>query len=260
MKYRWLMLLALLPLAACAGVVRPPPDAASRAEPGAAAGLVDHIRRINAGLVPYKGIGRIDFFSPNDSWSVRAAWLAAPDGRLRVEALGLTGQPFARMICLPDHCVFIFRQGDCLQKHSSGRTSLEPLAGIDVDAGALVRILGGGIPLADHDSAEAYVTNSGQRLLVLKKRFRGTVETIRFATRPLRVREIAVHGWRETAYRARILSVRRVDARPMPAEVSVADGQGRAMRIAVQRCWVDIEPPPAAFSAELPGGGGCGDD
>ncbi|MFP3980056.1 MAG: hypothetical protein ACLFUY_01575 [Desulfobacterales bacterium] len=253
----WPFLLCLVLLAACAG--RQLPGVTSQLSAPDSARMLRTVKAKNAELAPYKGIGRIGIQNSGNSWGVGAAWVAAPDGRLRVAALSLTGQAFARMICDPRKCYFIFRSADegCLRRETPGDRSLEPLVGINLAAGDLVRLLGGGAPLVDYDSAEAYDMDSGEKLVVLKKRFFGTVETIRFSPDMAHVREVTVYGWRGADYRAKITHRQQVNGQSMPFALQISDESGSRMRVSVERCWINIKPSAEAFSTDLPEGARC---
>ncbi|MBA2881748.1 outer membrane biogenesis lipoprotein LolB [Desulfosalsimonas propionicica] len=253
MKGRLIVLFLILLTAACASVEKPPPSAVSRMDAGKAESLLACIRKANEAMTPYKAIGRIGVDDDSGSWSVRAAWLGAPGGRFRVEAMGLAGQPFGKIICGPELCSFHFPEGGELRRRDTGRRSLGRLAGVDIDVDDLALLLGGGVPIADHDSVAAYRTLCGDPMLVLKKRFSGTVQHIRFSTDPIRVREVEMFTWQGTAYRAEILAVRSADERNMPSELQISDAEGHRLSVSVERCWADAAVPARAFSPELPG-------
>lgn len=253
MKARLIALFLILLTAACASVEKPPPSAVSRMEAGKAESLLARIQEANKTMSPYKAIGRIGVDDDSGSWSVRAAWLGAPGGRFRVEAMGLSGQPFVKVICGPDLCSFHFPEGGEVRRRDTGRRSLGRLAGVDIDVDDLALLLGGGVPIADHDSVAAYQTLGGGSMLVLKKRFSGTVQRIRFSTDPVSVREVEMFAWQGTAYRAEISEVRSVDGRNMPFELQISDPEGNRLSVSVERCWADAAVPARAFSPELPG-------
>ncbi|MFW6283971.1 MAG: hypothetical protein ACOC1H_01105 [Desulfosalsimonas sp.] len=253
MKARLIALFLILLTAACASVEKPPPSAVSQMEAEKAQSLLGRIQEANEEMTPYKAIGRIGVDDDSGSWSVRAAWLAAPGGRFRVEAMGFAGQPFVKIICGPDLCSFHFQEDGEVRRRDTGRRSLGMLAGVDIDVDDLALLLGGGVPIADHDMAAAYQTLRGDAMLVLKKRFSGTVQRIRFSTDPIRVREVEMFTWQGSAYLAEILAVRSEDGRNMPSQLQISDAEGHRLLVNVERSWADAAVPARAFSPELPG-------
>lgn len=259
MRFRWCCLVALLiAVTACAGTRGRPSGAISELSSEDASRLINIAEKKTDKFTPYKGIGEIRIYGKQGFMESRAAWMGAPDGRLRVEALGVTGRPFARMICTRDKCFFLFQEGDCLRRETAGNTDLSPLSGIAIKARDMVLLLGGGVGLADYDSAEAYLTDSGGKVLVLKKRFLGTVQTVRFSRDLGHVRETAVFGLRGRVYRAKITRREQIGSRMMPFELDISDDNGNRINVSVERCWIDINPGQKAFSPELPEGAGCG--
>ncbi|MFP4454159.1 MAG: hypothetical protein ACLFPI_12435 [Desulfobacterales bacterium] len=259
MRIRWCFLAALLfLLTACATAPGRPPGAVSELGRDDASRLVRIVEEKNDKIKPYKAIGQISIDGKQGSLDGRAAWIAVPDGRFRVEALAVTGQPFARMICTKDECFFIYRDGDCLRTQSAGDNSLDLLSGIKLNARDMALLLGGGAALTDHSSAGAYATDSGQKVLVFKKRLIGTVQTIRFSEDLEHILEVRVFGWRGLLYRAEIKRLERVGSRMMPFELDISDKSGNRISVSVDRCWTDIEPEKRAFFPDLPEGAGCG--
>ncbi len=254
---RGIAVLLFLALAACAGSPDRPPGAVSELKEADASRLKQIAEEKNDSITPYKGIGEILIDGPNGFMEGRAAWIAAPDGRFRVEALAVTGQPFARMICSRSECFFIFTEQDCLRRETAGHTGLAPLSGIGLKAREMVLLMGGGVSLRDHDSAEAYAAKSGGQVLVLKKSFLGTVQTVRFSEDLENIVATEVFGWRGPVYRAEISRRERAGPDMMPFGLDITDESGNRITVSVQRCWTDIEPGPDAFSAQLPEGAGC---
>ncbi|MBS0014308.1 MAG: hypothetical protein KFF46_10085 [Desulfobacterales bacterium] len=252
MKGRLLALFLILLISACASVEKPPPSAVSRMEGAEAESLLARLEKTNAAMTPYKAIGRIRVADDSGSWNVRAAWMGAPGGRFRVEAMGLAGTPFAKVICGPDLCSFHFTEDGEIRRRDTGRRSLDLLAGVDIDVADLALLLGGGVPVSDHDTAAAYQTLSGEPMLVLKKRFSGTVQRIWFSTKPVRVREMEMLNWQGVAYRVVIHAVSSKKGRNMPLELEVSDEKGHRLQLSVERLWADAAVPARAFSPELP--------
>ncbi|MFP4158257.1 MAG: hypothetical protein ACLFQ9_00770 [Desulfobacterales bacterium] len=253
----WIFVLLFLAFSACAGSPDRPPGAVSELEEADASRLKQIAEEKNESITPYKGIGEIFIDGPNGVVEGRAAWIAAADGRFRVEALNVTGQPLARMICSRTECFFIFTEEDCLRRETAGHTGLGPLSGIGLKAREMVLLMGGGVGLRDHDSKEAYATASGGQVLVLKKGFLGTVQTVRFSEDLENIVSTEVFGWRGPVYRAEVTRQERAGRDMMPFGLDITDETGNRITVSVQRCWTDIEPGPDAFATQLPDGAGC---
>ena len=250
MIFRWPALVLVVLVASCASLAPPGPET-SRLSPGKADCLLAHIRSTNKKVTPYKAIGRIRVEDSAGAWSVRAAWMTAPGGCFRVEALGLAGQPFAKVICNPDRCAFHLLENGQLRKKNTGRRSLAPLAGVDIRIDDLGLLLAGGVPLIDYDAAAAYETDTGSLMLELKKRFSGTGQRLLFDPDSLDIREIKIFGRGEVAYRVRIPEMLASKGRRVPARLEISDPDGHFLRLTVERFWTDAAVSKKVFSPEF---------
>ena len=201
-------------------------------------------------LVPYKGIGTLRFFSDQDAWSFRGAWLGVPDQRLRIESIGIAGQPSIRLICDRDACHFIYPENGSIRKISSRDRNLRRLAGIDMDVSDLVLLLGGGVPLAPHDTAWMEDGPAGP-VITLNRRFYGNVQKIYFTPDTSRVRMIEMFGFRALKYRAEIPSASLVDGYLAPDTLWVED-EAAALELRIERSWFDVTYSPESFIPALP--------
>ncbi|MGM0451903.1 MAG: hypothetical protein ACQERN_01900 [Thermodesulfobacteriota bacterium] len=247
-KLFWLLPVVLFTLS-CAGF-RVPDD--GRIEE--ARSLLGEFGRKNRSMPSFKGIGELRIRRNQESWSVRMAWLGASGGRLRVEALALTGQSFAKLVCDRSDCYFLFRDDSGEhRREKSGTRTVEPLTGISVDVDALVLMLGGGVPIADHDAAwmQAGEGDNGD-VVVLRDRWRGVVQKIYLTADGSGIRQIKRFGVTGLRYSAEISRLQMTDGRRMPYAVQIRDKDGNFMAISVQRCWADIDLPEDVFDPGLP--------
>lgn len=211
------------------------------------------LSRINEDIPPYKGIGELSVAAEEGQFSFRGAWLGIPDGRFRVETLGMAGQPGLRLICDSDECHFIYSENGCLRKISSRKKNIGQLTGIDMDVADLVVLLGGGIPVVSHDAAWTGDPHApGGPVITLHRRFFGEVQRIRFSPDMSRVREVSVFGFRGLKYRAEVVSIRKADGYVVP-DVLHIDNEDAYLVLKVERAWFDdITYSPDAFIPDVP--------
>lgn len=240
----------------CAGLVKP--DIAEKTGPAAEA-AVARIKDRNAGVPTYKGIGEIRVSTPDDAWSVRGAWSAAPDGRFRVEPLGLTGQPLAKMICDYEACHFQFIEDGCLKVVKSGAKSIDPLTGVAIDINDLILLLGGGIPIRSHAYAwiEPSPEEDSESVLVLAGRLGSPVEKIFFSQGTTDIDRLEVYGWKGLIFRAHIGSAMVVDGHRMPGELRIENEDPAGLSIKVERSWAGMPVSDELFSTDLPENNRC---
>lgn len=253
MNCRWIVLLIFLLSASCASVERFVPDTSRKLAPEKARELIESVKKTNELIFPYKAIGRITLENKNYTWSVRAAWMGAAGRCFRMEALGMAGQPFAKIICGSGKCSFYFISDSEIIQRKTSRRNLAPVTGIDIEVNDLLFLLGGGVSLSDYNKAEAYSHDPKDLMLVLKKTFFGTVEIISFDRQSLRITQVQKIGHSGLLYQADINNASADSGRYMPVELRISDKSGNRMRISVERFWTDIVVPESAFSHDLSG-------
>ncbi len=218
---------------------------------------IARLEQTNDGIPPYKGIGELYFVSGREAWSIRGAWLGVPNRKLRIETIGLAGQPGARLICDGKECHFIYSENGCYRKHTSRATNLRQLAGIDMEVADLVILLGGGVPIASHDAAWMEDAGYSSRpVMKLNRRFYGVVEKIYFSSDMAAVSMVEVFGFKDLKYRVQIVSTRVVDGYMVP-DVLEIENETASMTLKVERAWFDVSYSPEAFVPQLPENNRC---
>lgn len=218
---------------------------------------IERFARINKEIPPFNGIGDVRIVSGEGAWSFRGAWLGVPENRFRIETVGMAGQPGARLICDGAQCHFIYSENGCYRKISTPEKNLRHLAGIDMEVADLVVLLGGGVPVVDHDTA--WMEGNGDPagpVMVLKKRFYGEVGKIYFSPDTDRVEIIEAYGFRQLKYRAEIISTRVVDGYVVP-DILRIENDDAAMVLNVSRAGFGVSYPADAFVPAMPENDRC---
>ncbi|MFH2099291.1 MAG: lipoprotein insertase outer membrane protein LolB, partial [Pseudomonadota bacterium] len=91
----------------------------------------------------YKALGSMKYRGPGGSFSGRAAWMAAPPDRLRVEILSPFGQPAFRMAADGERLYLDIPGEDRIRDLSAQGPALEKILGADVSVEELISILSG---------------------------------------------------------------------------------------------------------------------
>jgi len=220
-----------------------------------AASLLDAFNQRNKSIHSVKGIGKIKLWGENGFQVSRLAWLGSTDGRLRVEILGLSGQPVAKLI-YDGECFFFLSHIDAqyYQKPCSD-PDLNHLTGIPIKVSEMVRFLSGGVPIYDHDmvSLEHPETGDGY-VLILKNRWRWVVEKIYLDKSLSIVQKVEVYNWRGMIYRAVLAQPRIINNHAIPFKISISTDSEEGFSIAMDRCWADITVLPSMFSTDTVGG------
>lgn len=245
----FLLLLFFMP--ACANHVRK--DAVFESPDGVpeAASLLATFNQRNKSLHSVKGIGKIKIWGEKGAQVSRLAWLGTTDGRIRVEVLGLSGQPVAKFI-YDGECFFFLSQID--QQYYQN-TCLDPdldrLTGIPIKVSEMVHFLSGGVPIYDHDIASLQHLGTGEGyVLILKKRWLWVVEKIYLDESLSVVNKVEAYNWRGMLYRAVLTQTRNINNHAIPFKIVISTDSEEGFSIATDRCWADITVLPSMFSID----------
>jgi outer membrane lipoprotein-sorting protein len=241
-----IFLFLLLP--ACSHLGPGPPvtgEAAERAQ-----FLMSGIKAGNLAVGAVKGIGRISLEDAGAVQSTRAAWVAAPDGRIRMEMLGPTGHSVAKFIFDGNTYAYVSHLDQQVHTYSRSNLNLGPLMGVAVPADDMVFYLVGGIPLREYDHMDLVTDDAtGHPVLVLTKRWRGTVQKIYPDMERQTVNRVEVFNrWGQLAYRADLGRFRQVNERQIPFSIQLTDEDGNGLRIDSDNYWTDVSLAPEMFS------------
>jgi len=246
-------LLLLFFMSACANHVRRDIDFESPDGASNAASLLATINQRNKSLRSVKGIGKIKLWGEKGSQVSRLAWLGSSDGRLRVEVLGLSGQPVAKFIYDGKRFFFLshidqqFYQKTCLDP------DLNLLTGIDIKVSEIVLFLSGGVPIYDHDTVSLQHLGADEGyVLILKKRWLWVVEKIFLDESLSVVNKVEAYDWSGMLYRAVLEKTRNVNEHAIPFNIVISTDSEEGFSIAANRCWADIKILPSMFFIDPP--------
>lgn len=246
--------LALTWLPACYSIVGKDAGFSSHNAPPRVDRLLSLIEQKNAAVQSFKAIGRIRMWDCGLSRTSRAAWLGTTDGRLRIEFLGLPGQPSAKFIFNGSHTLFFSQMDDRIYRKKSTDPNLEPVTGVSIKASEVIDLLAGGIPVYGHDSifleqcgeqAEEPCGESGRCVLILKKTWLGVVEKIYFKGSV--IEKVEIFKWGDKIYQATLNDIRTVDGKSVPFFVEIENAENQGFCFTVDRQWVDIDLRPDMF-------------
>ncbi len=242
-------------LTGCSAVLRPNmlEPAMHLAEsdvPPRAARLLQLVQEKNEQAGSFKGIGQIRLWDGNQIRTSRAAWAGTPEPRLRIEFLGLPGQPVAKFMFNGCRSVFYSCPDQQPFERKSANPNLGPVTGVDVTAGALTLLLAGGIPVYAHDDVSVLTEKgadegSDRQVLILKKRFFGIVEKIYF-NGPA-IEKVEIFQRKNTLYQAEPRDIRDVNHQPRPFFLKISNPAGQGFSFHADRQWAGMALRPEMF-------------
>ena len=231
-----------------------PRDLPAEAEDALARLLIDRLSTVNQHLETFKGIGRFRLRNEKGTFTSRVAWAAATDGRLRIEVLGIGGQPLASFAT--DGTWFFALTRDPLRfyKKQTGSASLDRLISIPVKTRDILSILAGRVPLYPHSAARVHTGKAGSGyVLELKKRWHGTIEKIYFDAENKAVTQFEVFDSAGAlVYRTVYGNISEINGYRIPATLVLSDAGPVNFQLEIQRFWPDVSLTDAVFTLEAP--------
>ena len=246
-----MLLIAAFFLPACSNLVdrisQKPKDLEVSAE---ARELLALLENQNRTLKTFKGTGRVTFRGNNKkTLSSRIVWIAAVPGKLRIAMRSFSGQPVVSFAS-DGQWFYLFSHADSkFYKQRSKNTTLKRFFSIPINSGDIVSILGGSIPLIQHNKAVTEKKGSEDKyVLILKKRWGNVLQKIYFNKNKSQVRRVEMFGTNGALlYSIEFCGVQTIKRYQVPARLVFSDAEGRGFQLKIDRYWADVEVSPSAF-------------
>jgi len=208
------------------------------------------IEQKNDAVTSFKGIGKISVWDSYGSRTSRAAWLGAGDGRLRIEFLGLPGQPVAKFIFDGNRYSFLSHIDQKIYSQSCSDPNLEQVTGVSIKTSEVIEYLAGGVPVYEHDSVLLEQSESGNiDVLIFRKNWLGVVEKIFF--RGSEIEKVEIFKWGTKTYQVTFKYQNTVSKHQGPSYLVITNGEGQGFSFAVDRQWTEINVLPYMFEIPL---------
>jgi len=217
--------------------------------PGARQAL-SALQQMNSGLKTFKGIGSLRLWRKDGvRLNQRVAWVGFFPERLRL-AVWVSGYPAVSMATDGQWLYYLEVQSgrSFYRKVAASEQNLKRIIQVAVAPADVTAYLAGRVPLRKFDSAELDIEPNGERVLSLRRRWRGVVEKIylkKTAWRPIRVEMFERSG--SPAYACDLGPAENIGGFQIPRRVDISsEGQGR-MQLEVDRYWPNVAVDPSVF-------------
>ncbi|MDY6791235.1 MAG: hypothetical protein SWH54_08205 [Thermodesulfobacteriota bacterium] len=221
-----------------------------------AANLLSSLNTKNQNLKTFKGIGSIRLWQ-NDNPGIheRVAWAGANPASLRIVVLASrhpviklsTDGSFLYYLDLTTHPPFF-------KKIRSTDASLDRLVSIPIRSSDVVSLLSGRIPIYKHTSADL-IKNKSEKgyILVLKKRWQGTVEKIYLEENKSDIQAIEIFKPAGSLkYRAAFKTMQHIKGYQVPLKLVISNNDGSGFMLDIERYLADVEVSPSMFVLSPP--------
>ena len=213
-----------------------------------------NISGINDRLKTFQGVGKFRLRRKQGVLTSRVAWIGDKNSKLRIEVLGPGGRSQASFAADGNWFYVITRNPLRFHKMQSKNASLNRLISIPIKTDDLHRLLSGKIPVRPHHSVSALRDNSdGGVVLVLKKRWLGTVEKIFLDNKGSQVQKIEVFSTDGTlAYDVTFQDYKTVGEYRIPSRLLISDAGSVTFDLDIHQFNPDIKLADSAFVLEPP--------
>ncbi|MDM8550798.1 hypothetical protein QUF72_11995 [Desulfobacterales bacterium HSG2] len=201
----------------------------------------------NDALKSFKGIGKIKLRDKNIFHAVRVAWLGTRTGKLRIEVLDVSGRPAASIASDGKWFYFLSHAEQRFYKKRAADPSLKKIVLIPVKSSDIITLLGGRIPIRDHNSVSIIKDTFGHTL-VLKAGFGNIREKIYLDQSKTTVYKIEMFDiFGSLTYRAEFGKVQDVKDYRIPFRMKLSDDKDKSFQLRIDRYWADVPVSPPKF-------------
>ena len=229
------------------------PEAAASIE---AQAVLAKLSRQNALLNSFKGLGKVKVWqNGQQKIDERVAWVGSERNKLSI-VLMISGYPAVKMAS--DGKWFYYYeagQGKPIYKRiPATEASLKHVISIPIQAGDILDLLAGRVPIREHNTAILSKQDAGQGfVLALKKRWWGIIEKIYLNEDKTRVRLIEYYSRTGSlVYRARFDEMQMVNGFQVPARLSISNGEDTDFQLDVSRYYTDVPVTDSMFVLNPP--------
>lgn len=202
----------------------------------------------------FRGIGELSLITNGGKQRTRLAWIGSQPGDLRIEILGLWGQPNVTFLVKETTFYAHSHQDDRCLKAKATTRNVSRIMSIPMREEDLFTLLSGNAPVLPFHYAEmGYSEEDHQRCLSLYRRWRRLVERIWMKDDGKAVARLEVFdGSGHLQYMAAFQQYGQVQGVLTPKKITVSDEQGHLLSLEVERFWTNVEVPPEAFTLPVP--------
>jgi hypothetical protein len=207
----------------------------------AAEDLSRWIAGINQEVENVKGIGTTRIVSDNQILSSRLAWAADERGRIRLEMIGPSGHPLARLAA-DGRAVYFYSLAEnrFYQTRFTDRV-LNNYLDIPFDLNQMTDVLCGRIPVPDHDGAALVdnLENGGYILYLALFRSREVVRIFLHSDMKIiwKMERLKPDG--ALVYRMHLDQYRQVENSMIPFFINVVNDSGSSFQLETDRVWIN---------------------
>ena len=210
--------------------------------------LLVKLQNKNYHLTTFKGIGTLKLWSNGRPQTARLAWTGLNPEKLRIEILGVSGQPAVSIASDGSWLYFLSHTPHRFYKKKSSRADLKRLISIPIASRDVIALLAGRVPIPEYTAA-ALMRNKAEDgyVLVLKKRWRGIIEKIYVDENKTDVRKVEMFDSSGAlVYRATFESMQNINTYRVPLKLVISNDDS-VFQLNIEKYWADVVVSPSLF-------------
>jgi len=237
-----LALLLPLCLCSCATTLKPSPD------PDAIRFLA-FFEQHRKELKSFRGIGKLKIMVHGKRQTARMVWIGSQPANLRVETLGVWGQPTFTFLVHGSKFSFYDHYNNRFFRGKPTPRNLSRVIFIPMRAEDLFSFLSGQPPVVPfHDAKIRALEGEGQWLLCLYKKRARLIEKMWLEDDGKTVARVEVFdGWGHLQYTTEYSTFEKIEGFWIPHEMVISHPQGMSLSMKVDRFWTKVPIPVDAY-------------
>jgi hypothetical protein len=218
--------------------------------------IVSSLKKTNAGLKSYKGIGRIKFGNGDrKNQRMRTVFAGYNAEKLRFEILGLSGQPITSIA--HDGTWFYLAEfaASRFYRKRLPDADLEQLINIPIKINTINSLLSGQVPMIDHASASLEFEPSGNGFVLLLKKgwwFRQQEKIYLYHDLKTAWKYEMFEGEDDLVYRLKITDFKNYQGYQIPQMIEFVGREGATLWLEIERYWVNADVDMSLFVLKPP--------
>lgn len=201
----------------------------------------------------FRGLGKLKIRGSGTAKAMRMAWIASQSGELRMEMLGLWGQPLATLLVKnPVFYLYVVKDNICYQGKSTAR-SLSRILSVPVVIADLVLFLSGQPPLPEFDKAKVQRQQGhGQPTMTLYGRWNRIIQKMWFLEDQKTVERIeAFDSFGDVKYTVFFSEFKQHGEYLVPYTIQISKTSGTDLLLNMEKFQTGISVPGGAFELDL---------
>ena len=214
--------------------------------------LISLLERREKDFQNFRGVGKLQFKS-GPSKTMKIAWIGSRPGNLRLEMLGMWGQPLATFLLKePTFCLYIVKDNVCYEGKSTAH-NLSKLLTVSVESEDLFAVLSGHPPLPTFQKVRTRKLEGGTaQTLSLFGKWRKIIQKMWVSDTHNAVEKVeSFDRFGDVKYTILFSDFKRHGRHLVPYEIQIVRPRGTEIVLNIQKFENGIAIPDKAFELDL---------